>query len=92
MAQESHREPLAGTPTMHKCQRCQSPATLHITEIVGPGQFEELHLSTAVVPVETVLEGPIDDDAALHGLLRRIEALGLELVEVRRLAPSDPEA
>ncbi len=50
-------------------------------------EFEELHLSTAIVPVETVLEGPIDDDAALHGLLRRIEALGLELVEVRRLAP-----
>jgi protein arginine kinase activator len=29
---------------MHKCQRCQSPATLHITEITGPTQFEEVHL------------------------------------------------
>ena len=29
---------------MHKCQRCQSPATLHITEILGPGNFEEVHL------------------------------------------------
>ena len=28
----------------NKCQRCQSPATLHITEILGPGQFEEVHL------------------------------------------------
>jgi hypothetical protein len=27
----------------------------------------------------------VDDGPALHGLLRRIEALGLELVEVRRL-------
>ena len=29
---------------MHKCQRCQNPATLHITEILGPGSFEEMHL------------------------------------------------
>jgi hypothetical protein len=35
--------------------------------------------------VETVLAGPVEDQAALHGLIRRIEALGLELIEVRRL-------
>jgi hypothetical protein len=34
-----------------------------------------------------VLSGPIEDQAALHGLLRRIESLGLELVEVRRFPP-----
>ena len=33
----------------------------------------------------TVLSGTVVDQAALHGLLQRIEALGLELVEVRRL-------
>jgi protein arginine kinase activator len=27
-----------------KCQRCTKPATLHITEILGDDQFEELHL------------------------------------------------
>jgi hypothetical protein len=47
-------------------------------------EFEHQHLKTAVAPVETVVEGPLDD-AALHGLLRRIEALGLELIEVRRV-------
>ena len=35
--------------------------------------------------VETVLHGPVRDQAELHGLLDRIKTLGLELVEVRRL-------
>lgn len=34
---------------------------------------------------ETVLTGPLTDQAALYGLLARIEALGLELLEVRRV-------
>ena len=49
-------------------------------------EFEQLELNTSTAPVDTLLEGTVDDGAALHGLLRRIEALGLELVEVRRLA------
>ena len=35
--------------------------------------------------VQTVLHGQVRDQAELHGLLARIRALGLELVEVRRL-------
>jgi protein arginine kinase activator len=27
-----------------KCQKCHNPATLHITEVLGDDQFEELHL------------------------------------------------
>ena len=34
---------------------------------------------------ETVLHGPVADQAGLHGLLDRIQSLGLELIEVRRL-------
>jgi hypothetical protein len=45
-------------------------------------------LERSVEKVETVLHGPVVDQAALHGLLQRIESLGLELVEVRRLPPS----
>ena len=33
---------------------------------------------------ETVLTGPLADQAALYGLLAQLEALGLELLEVRR--------
>ena len=34
---------------------------------------------------DTVLTGPLPDRAALYGVLAQIEALGLELLEVRRL-------
>ena len=34
---------------------------------------------------ETVLSGSLADQSALHGVLGRIEAFGLELIEVRRL-------
>ncbi len=33
---------------------------------------------------ETLLTGALPDQSALHGVLARIEALGLELLEVRR--------
>jgi len=37
---------------------------------------------------DTVLAGPLPDRAALYGVLAEIEALGLELLEVRRLPPA----
>lgn len=42
-------------------------------------------MEATVQSVETVLRGRVLDQSALHGLLDRIQALGLELVEVRRL-------
>jgi hypothetical protein len=45
-------------------------------------------MSSELEPVETVLHGPVRDQAELHGLLDRIQALGLERIEVRRLPPS----
>jgi hypothetical protein len=36
---------------------------------------------------QTVLTGTLADQAALYGVLAEIEALGLELLEVRRLPP-----
>jgi hypothetical protein len=40
--------------------------------------------------VETVLSGPIVDRADLHGVVARIETLGLDLLEMRRLPASAP--
>ncbi len=43
-------------------------------------------VQVAIQPVGTVLRGTVVDQAALHGLINRLLGLGLELVEVRRLA------
>ena len=47
----------------------------------------------ALVPeqqgTETVLTGLLPDAAALYGVLAEIEALGLDLLEVRKLTPRD---
>jgi hypothetical protein len=39
-----------------------------------------------VKPAETILRGDVADQSALHGVLEQIQALGLELVEVRQVA------
>ncbi len=43
------------------------------------------NLNASVRPAETVLRGEIKDQAALHGLLDRIQSLGLELIEIRQV-------
>jgi hypothetical protein len=49
-------------------------------------------LSASVEPVETVVHGPSQDQAALHGLLARLETFGVQVIEVRRLHEKDPSA
>jgi len=39
---------------------------------------------------DTTLTGVLADQAALYGVLAELEALGLELIEVRRLPPRRP--
>jgi hypothetical protein len=59
---------------------------IRITGILPPEallDFEELVAS--VEPVETVVHGQLPDQAALHGLLARLELLGVQVLEVRRL-------
>ena len=52
--------------------------------------FEDL----AVSPTdngETILNGPVTDQAALHGLLRKIRDLGLTLIAVSQVQPGQPD-
>jgi hypothetical protein len=42
-------------------------------------------LESDIERVETVLHGRIRDQAELHGIIERVQSLGLELMEVRRL-------
>jgi hypothetical protein len=53
------------------------------------GAFEEF--TAAVKPAETVMRGEVRDQSELHGVLERIQSLGLELIEVRRLPAQPPE-
>jgi hypothetical protein len=39
----------------------------------------------------TLLAGPVTDQAALHGLLRKVRDLGLPLLSVNRIEPSQNE-
>ncbi len=39
----------------------------------------------------TVISGPLADQAALHGLLQRVRDLGLPLISVTELDPTDHE-
>jgi hypothetical protein len=47
------------------------------------GAFEDF--TAALEPAETVMRGELRDQSELHGVLDRIQSLGLELIEVRRL-------
>jgi hypothetical protein len=46
-------------------------------------------LKTVATSADTLLVGPVADRAALHGYIAHLEALGLELVELRRLPGGD---
>ena len=49
-------------------------------------------LTASVEPVETVVHGPLQDQAALGGLLARFELFGVQILEVRRVHGADPPA
>jgi hypothetical protein len=55
------------------------------------GWFEGLEVSSEE-PGQTLIAGPVTDQAALHGLLARIRDLGLPLLSVQRIGPEqEPE-
>jgi hypothetical protein len=71
------------TPMDHHAKT--SRYEIHISGLLGERlltAFPELHAQS--LDSVTVLVGDLPDQAALHGVLSRIESLGLELLEVRR--------
>lgn len=42
-------------------------------------------MNVTVEPVETVVYGPLADQEAVHRLMAKLQSLGLEIVELRRL-------
>ena len=59
---------------------------IHVRGSLSPEALVEFeNLRATVVPAETVLTGVVPDQAALYGVLNRLQALGLDLVEVRRV-------
>ena len=53
----------------------------------GAAWFEgfTLTMDDTTSPLQTYLQGPVEDQAALHGLLSRIRDLGLTLITVQRM-------
>ncbi len=41
---------------------------------------------------DTLLTGPVVDQAALHGLLKKVRDLGMSLVSVTRVGPGESDA
>jgi hypothetical protein len=52
--------------------------------------FDELTI-TLEDDAETVLTGPVVDQAALHGLLKKLRNLGIPLLSVNRIEPDQPD-
>ena len=61
---------------------------LRVQGVLDPGWsawFEGLRVTSD--DRETIIAGPVADQAALHGLLTKVRDLGLELLSVRRIDP-----
>jgi hypothetical protein len=65
-------------------------AAYYEIRVAGMLPFEVLRdferLSADPVPVETVLHGPLPDQAALAAFLTRLEDFGADVIEIRRLS------
>ena len=64
---------------------CETSYEIRIRGHLGATMLRAFPALRAETPgQDTLLRGAVTDQAALHGVLARIEALGLELLEVRR--------
>jgi len=79
------REPASGQPTVYQI-RVKSHLGSDWTD-----WFEGLTI-TLEEDGDTLLTGPLIDQAALHGLLKKVRDLGMPLLSVIRVEPGQPDA
>ncbi|MFJ4687712.1 hypothetical protein ACIQNG_01900 [Streptomyces sp. NPDC091377] len=60
----------------------------HMSETLAKA-FPEL--GHVVIPGQTLLYGPVVDDAHLYGLLARFQSLGLRVLEMRQVPTPEEE-
>jgi epsilon-lactone hydrolase len=59
---------------------------------IGPTMMQAFPTLTASRSAQdTLLTGSLPDQSALYGVIHQLEALGLQLLEIRRLPTDDPE-
>ena len=59
---------------------------IRVVGVVPPSVLVEIEgVQTVVEPVQTILRGPVLDQAALHGIIARLQHAGLDLIELRRV-------
>ncbi|MGO8886344.1 MAG: hypothetical protein ACLPUO_06405 [Streptosporangiaceae bacterium] len=63
---------------------------IRVAGTLPPGALLDFDRLNAAV--ETVVHGPLPDQAALSGLLARLEASGAQIMEVRRLRRAEQES
>lgn len=64
---------------------------IRVAGLVPPEVLLDFHqLRASVEPGETVMYGPLADQAALFGLLARMELFGVQVLELRRLRGEEP--
>ena len=85
MANDRNIEPDPGPPLIYQI-RIKGQLGPHWTDWFG---------GLTITPADngdTLLTGPVADQAALHGLLRKVRDLGMPLISVVRVEPSEADA
>jgi hypothetical protein len=84
MSNEIHHQPDTGQSMIYQI-RIKSHLAPHWTD-----WFEGLHI-TQEDNGDTLLTGPVVDQAALHGLLKKVRDLGMPLVSVNPVQSYSPQ-
>jgi monoterpene epsilon-lactone hydrolase len=74
-------------PNQRRAIDAQQPEIyeIRVRGLLGPTMLEAFpDLAARTRGQDTLLRGPLPDQCALYGVIHQLEALGLELLEVRR--------